>query len=65
MTWAPVFQHCVALAESNADGIVIADLLKMIPGLGACVACVAAKSVHFPHKGEIVQEHTRIESTST
>jgi len=40
----------VALAESGADGMVIPDLPKKIPGLGACAACVAAKSVDFPHK---------------
>ena len=30
--------------------MVITDLHKKIPGLDACAACVAAKSVHFPHK---------------
>jgi len=44
------FKTVVALAESGADGMVIADLPKKIPGLGACAACVAAKLVHFPHK---------------
>ena len=30
--------------------MLMTDLPKKIPGLGACAACVAAKSVHFPHK---------------
>jgi len=30
--------------------MVITDLPKKIPGLDACAACVATKSVHFPHK---------------
>ena len=30
--------------------MVIADLPKKIPGLGAYAACVAAKSVHSLHK---------------
>ena len=30
--------------------MVITDLPKKIPGLDACAACVAAKSVHLPHK---------------
>jgi len=46
----PYFKTVVALAESGADGMVIVDLPKKIPGLGACAACVAAKSVDFPHK---------------
>jgi len=45
MTW----HHCV-LAKNGADGIVITDLPKKIPGLDACAACVAAKLVHFPLK---------------
>jgi len=40
----------VVLAVSGADGMVITDLPKKIPGLDACAACVAAKSVHLPHK---------------
>ena len=44
------FKTVVALAESGADGMVITDLPKKIPGLDTCAACVAAKSVHFPHK---------------
>jgi len=50
MAGSPVFQDSGALAESGADGMVIADLPKKIPGLGTCSACVATKSVHFPHK---------------
>jgi len=46
----PYFKTVVALAESGAGGMVIADLPKKIPGLGACAACVAVKSVDFPHK---------------
>jgi len=41
---SPVFQDC------SADGMVITDLPKKIPSLDTCAACVAAKSVHFPHK---------------
>ena len=40
----------VVLAESGTDGMVITDLPKKIPGLDACAACIAAKSVHLPHK---------------
>ena len=32
--------------------MVITNLPKKIPGLDACVACIAAKAVHFPHKEE-------------
>ena len=44
------FKTVVALAESGADGIVITDLPRKTPGLDACAACVAAKSVHLPHR---------------
>jgi len=44
------FKTVVALVESGADGMVITDLPKKIPSLDTCAACVAAKSVHFPHK---------------
>jgi len=50
MAGSPVFQDSGEVAESGADGMVIADLPKKIPFLGAFAPCVAAKSVHFPHK---------------
>ena len=40
----------VVLAEIGADGMVITDLPKKIPGSDACAARIGAKSVHFPHK---------------
>ena len=46
----PAFKTVVALAQSGASGIVITDLPAKAPGLDACVACVAAKLVHVPHK---------------
>ena len=46
----PAFKTVVALAQSGASGIVITDLPAKAPGLDACAACVAAKSVHLPHK---------------
>jgi len=46
----PSFNTVVQIAESGADGMVITDLPNKRPGLDACAACVAAKSVHFPHK---------------
>ena len=55
MTWHrwlghPSFKTVVVLARSGASGIVISDIPARIPGLDACAACVAAKSVHLPHK---------------
>jgi transposase InsO family protein len=55
MTWHrrlghPSFKTVVALARSGANGMVITDLPTKIPSLDTCAACVAAKSVHFPHK---------------
>jgi len=55
MTWHRRLGHAsfktvVALAKSGASGIVISDIPAKIPGLDACAACVAAKSVHLPHK---------------
>ena len=44
------FKTVIALARSGASGIVINDIPAKIPGLDACVACVAANSVHLPHK---------------
>ena len=44
------FKTVVALARSGASGIVISDIPARIPGLDACAACIAAKSVHLPHK---------------
>jgi hypothetical protein len=43
----PSFKSVVTLAESGASGIVITDMPAKIPGLDACAACVAAKSVHL------------------
>jgi hypothetical protein len=55
MTWHrrlghPSFKTVVALAKNGAKGMEIMDLPKTVPGLDACVACVAVKAVHFPHK---------------
>jgi hypothetical protein len=55
MTWHrrlghPAFKPTVELAQRRASGMVITDLPARIPGLDACVACVAAQSVHLPHK---------------
>ena len=55
MTWHrqlghPLFKTVVVLARSGTSGIVISDIPVRIPGLDACAACVAAKSVHLPHK---------------
>jgi transposase InsO family protein len=55
MTWHrrlghPTFKTVVELARKGASGMVITDLPAEIPGLDACAACVAAKSVHLPHK---------------
>ena len=44
------FKSVVALAKNGASGIVITDIPAKIPGLDACAACVAGKSVHLPHK---------------
>ena len=46
----PSFKSVVELARGSATGIIITDLQAGVPGLDACAACVAAKSVHFPHK---------------
>jgi len=46
----PAFKTVIVLAEGMADSMVITDLPAKIPGLAACVACVAAKSAHLPHK---------------
>ena len=55
MTWHRwlghlLFKTVVALARSGASGIVISDIPAKIPGLDTCAACIAAKSVHLPHK---------------
>ena len=55
MTWDqwlghPSFKTMVALAESGADGIIIMDLLRETAGLDGYAACLAAKSVHLPHR---------------
>ena len=55
MTWHrrlghPSFRTVVELARSGTGGIVITDMPAKVPGLDACAACVAGKSVHLPHK---------------
>ena len=55
MTWHRQLGHLsfktvVVLARSSASGIVISNIHAKIPGLDACVACIAAKLVHLPHK---------------
>jgi hypothetical protein len=54
ITWqtpgSPTLKTVVALAGSGANDMVITDLPPKIPSLDACAACVAAKSVHLPHK---------------
>ena len=55
MTWHrwlghPSFKTVVVLARSSMSGIVISNIPVKIPGLDACAACIAAKSVHLPHK---------------
>lgn len=44
------FKTVVESARSGASGMVIADVPAKVPGLDACAACVARKSVHLPHK---------------
>ena len=44
------FKLVVVLAKSGTSGIVITDIPVKIPGLDACTACIAGKSVHLPHK---------------
>ena len=44
------FKTVIVLARSGASGIVISDIPAKIPGPDACIACVAANSVHLPHK---------------
>ena len=46
----PSFKTVVALARNGASGMVITDIPERIPGLDACAACIAAKSVRLPHK---------------
>ena len=55
MTWHQclghtLFKTVVALAQGSTSGMVITDLPVTIPGLDTCAACIAAKSVHLPHK---------------
>jgi hypothetical protein len=55
MTWYrrlghPSFKTVVELAQKGASGMVITDVPAKIPGLDACAACVAAKTVHLLHK---------------
>ena len=55
MTWHrrlghPSFKTVVELAQKGASGMVITDMPAKVPGLDACAACVAGKSVHLPHK---------------
>ena len=70
MTWHrwlghPSFNTVVASAESGAGGMVIADLPKMIPGLGGVHVSQINRYTSRTRKGEIVQERTWIESRST
>jgi len=51
----PAFKAVIALAESRA---VITDLPAKIPGLDACVACVAVKSAHLPQHRQVVTMHS-------
>jgi len=44
------FKTVVASAKGGVIGMQITDLPMKIPGLDACAACVAARSVHLPHK---------------
>jgi hypothetical protein len=46
----PTFKTVMALARDSASGMVITDIPAKVPGLDGCAACVAAKSVHLPHK---------------
>ena len=46
MTWHqrlghPSFKTVIALAKNGVKGMEITDLLKTVPGLDACTACVA------------------------
>ena len=55
MTWHrwlghPLFKTVVVLVRSSMSRIFISDIPVKIPGLDACAACIAAKSVHLPHK---------------
>ena len=55
MTWHRwlghlLFKTVVALARSGTSGIVISNIHAKISGLDVCAACIAAKSVHLPHK---------------
>ena len=61
----PSFTTVVALAESGAGGMVIADLPKKIPGFGALHVLQRNRYTSRTRKGEIVQERTWIASTST
>jgi hypothetical protein len=44
------FKMILELAQKGASGMVITDIPVKIPNLDACAACIAAKSVHLPHK---------------
>ena len=46
----PSFKMVVELLKGGVSGMVITDVLEKIPGLDACTACVAGKSLHLPHK---------------
>jgi hypothetical protein len=37
-------------ARSGVSGMEVMNLPQKIPGLDACTACIATKSVHLPHK---------------
>ena len=44
------FKTIIELARSGVSGIIVTDIPAKLPGLGACVACVAGKSMDLPHK---------------
>jgi len=54
LTWHRRLGHSsfktVVASAKGVTGMEITDLPTKVPGLDACAACVAAKSVHLPHK---------------
>jgi len=54
LTWHRRLGHLsfktVVASVKGVTGMEITDLPTKVPGLDACAACVAAKSVHLPHK---------------
>jgi len=51
----------IMLAEGMADSMVITSLPAKILGLTACVACVAARSAHLPHKEGCKQANKQLQ----